>query len=134
MRFFQEFKQFISKGNVIDIAVAFIIGAAFGKISASLVSDIIMPPIGLLISNVNFDQLLIPLKEVPGEVPVGIYYGRFFQTVLNFIIIAFAVFLLVKVVAKFKKKEKETPPPPAIVKTDETVLLEEIRDLLKNKN
>jgi large conductance mechanosensitive channel len=133
MGLFQEFKQFISRGNVIDIAIGFIIGAAFSKISASLVSDILMPPLGLVIDNVKFDQLVIPLKEFPDKPPIGIYYGKFIQTVIDFFIIAFAVFLIFKAAAYLKKKEPSKPAASS-VKSDEVILLEQIRDILEKKN
>lgn len=140
MSIFKEFKQFISRGNVIDIAIGFIIGAAFAKISSSLVSDVIMPPIGLLIDDVNFSELIIPLKPAVvgknGEIvkpAVGIYYGKFIQTIIDFFIISFAVFIIFKVASALKKKE---PPkaPSSPVKSDETLVLEQIRDILKEKN
>lgn len=137
MNFISEFKQFISKGNVVDIAIGFIIGAAFSKVSASLVSDVLMPPLGLLISNVNFTDLMIELKaaelDTTGAIvtpAVGIFYGKLIQSIIDFFIIGFAVFLLFKLISKFKKKEPpvvETAP----IKTDEVILLEQIRDLLK---
>lgn len=142
--FLQEFKAFAVKGNAIDMAVGVIIGGAFGKIVTSIVNDLIMPPIGWLIGGVNFKDLSLelpinPLSVEEGVEPVAvtINYGNFLQTTLDFIIIAFCVFLLVRAIMKFtKKKEAEKAPeapaaPPAPSK--EEALLTEIRDLLKEK-
>lgn len=118
----QEFKKFAMRGNVLDMAVGIIIGAAFGKIVSSFVADIIMPPIGVLTGGVDFSQLAITLK--PG---VAINYGAFINTIIDFVIISFAIFIMVKQVNKLKKKEEEVPAAPA----EDTVLLREIRDLLK---
>ena len=131
MGFLKEFKEFAVKGNVIDLAVAVIIGGAFGKIVASFVKDIVMPPIGILLGGVSFTDLAIVLKESSvgpaGEElgPVLLTYGIFVQNIVDFVIIA------VKALSKMKKKEAvaPTPPPPALSKSE--VLLEEIRDLLK---
>jgi large conductance mechanosensitive channel len=128
---FKEFKQFAMKGNVIDLAVGIIIGAAFGKIVSSIVSDIIMPPIGMLLGGVDFSKLSWTIKEAPkGTEAVVLRYGIFINTVIDFVIIAFAIFLLIKAMNAFKKKEEakpETPPKPS----EEVVLLTQIRDLLK---
>lgn len=122
------FKKFISRGNVIDMAVGVIIGGAFGKIVTSLVNDIVMPLIGLAMGKVNFAELSVKIGESE------IKYGSFIQTIVDFLIVAFCIFIVIQLFEKFKKKEEETPEePPAIVKSDEAVLLEEIRDLLKNK-
>lgn len=136
MKLLQEFKQFAMKGNVVDMAVGVIIGAAFGKIVSSIVDDIIMPPIGLLIGGVDFTDLRITLKQATtlnGQeiAAVTINYGNFIQTLLDFIILALAVFLMVKALNTTKRKQQqETPEPP---KTPEHIkLLEEIRDLLKH--
>ncbi len=137
MGFLKEFKEFAVKGNVVDLAVAVIIGGAFGKIVASFVKDIVMPPIGMLLGGVEFTDLAIVLKEnsigPAGEElgPVLLTYGIFVQNVVDFIIIAFVIFLAVKGINNMKKKEAAapTPPPPALSKSE--VLLEEIRDLLK---
>jgi large conductance mechanosensitive channel len=135
MRFVKEFKDFISRGNVIDLAVGIIIGSAFGKIVASLVADIIMPPIGFLLGGVNFTDLKIMVKpaqvDSAGKITkaaVAINYGSFIQVCFEFLIIAFAVFLLIKLISSFRKKEEA---PAAPTKTE--VLLEEIRDALKQK-
>jgi large conductance mechanosensitive channel len=131
MSMLQEFKTFAVKGNVMDMAVGIIIGGAFGKIVSSFVSDVIMPPIGLLIGGVNFSDLVITLKEAVGTTAaVTMNYGKFIQTVIDFTIIAFAIFLVVKVMNSLKRKEEAAPavpPPPSV----EQQLLAEIRDLLK---
>ncbi|MFD2248473.1 large-conductance mechanosensitive channel protein MscL [Pontibacter ruber] len=137
MGFLSEFKTFAMKGNVIDLAVGVVIGAAFGGITKSLVEDIIMPPLGLLISNVDFSALKLVLKEpvtLNGEVvaqAVSINYGNFLQTLINFLIIAFAIFLLVRLINQLRVKEA-AKPAPAVDKQE--VLLAEIRDLLKGDN
>jgi large conductance mechanosensitive channel len=129
-----EFKNFAVKGNVLDMAVGIIIGAAFGKIVTALVAGVIMPPIGVLLGGVNFSDLAFVVKDAVGEAPaVKITYGAFIQTVIDFTIIAFAVFMLVRVINSLKEKEEEAPKePPAPSK--EEVLLTEIRDLLKSKS
>lgn len=137
MGFLKEFKEFAVKGNVVDLAVAVIIGGAFGKIVASFVKDIVMPPIGMLLGGVEFTDLAIVLQEnsigPAGEElgPVLLTYGIFIQNVVDFIIVAFVIFLAVKGLNSLKKKEAvaPTPPPPALSKSE--VLLEEIRDLLR---
>ncbi len=122
------FKKFISRGNVIDMAVGVIIGGAFGKIVTSLVNDIIMPLIGLALGKIDFASLMFKIGDAE------IKYGAFIQTIVDFLIVAFCIFLVIQIFEKFKKKEAEKPEePPAIVKSDEAILLEEIRDLLKNK-
>ena len=133
MSMMKEFKEFAVKGNVIDMAVGIIIGAAFGKIVASFVNDVLMPPLGLLIGNVNFTDLAITLKEAVGDNPaVLLKYGAFIQTVFDFVIIAFAIFMMVKWINKLKKKEEAAPAaPPAPSKQE--VLLTEIRDILKQR-
>jgi large conductance mechanosensitive channel len=133
MSMLKEFKQFAVKGNMIDMAVGIIIGAAFGKIIASLVKDIIMPPIGLLLGGVNFTDLVVVLKQAQGDVEaVTLNYGVFIQTAVDFLIVAFAIFVAVKAINSMKKKEEAKPAaPPAPSK--EEVLLTEIRDLLKAK-
>ena len=124
---FKEFKEFAVKGNVIDIAVGVIIGAAFGKIVTSLVTDIILPPIGLFVGGIDFSGLAITLKT-----GVVIKYGLFINTVIDFIIVAFAIFLMIKTINRLKTKENEKelpsiPPAP----NEEVILLTQIRDLLK---
>lgn len=133
MSIMQEFKKFAMRGNVVDMAVGIIIGGAFGKIVSSLVADVLMPPIGLLLGNVSFTDLSIVLKEAAGEqAAVTLNYGMFIQTILDFVIMAFAVFLLIKGINSMKKKEEEAPAAPPAPSTEE-VLLTEIRDILKNK-
>ncbi len=128
-----EFKQFAMKGNVVDMAVGIIIGAAFGKIVSSFVGDVIMPPLGLLIGGVDFTDLAVTLKAATGDVAaVTLNYGKFIQTVFDFVIVAFAIFIAIKAMNKLKRKEEEQPAaPPA--PSNEEVLLAEIRDLLKQK-
>ena len=139
-KFLNEFKQFAMRGNVLDMAVGVIIGGAFGKIVSSVVDDIIMPPIGWLIGGVNFSDLKVTLPSV--EVIGGeklqaatINYGNFLQTTLDFLIVAFCVFMLIKVVNKVtaKKEEKPAETPKAPEPTQEEKLLAEIRDLLKEQ-
>lgn len=127
-----EFKEFAMKGNVIDLAVGVVIGAAFGKIVAALVADIIMPPIGLLVGGINFTDLAIRLGLDPAGKPVLLKYGDFGQTVLEFLIVAFVIFMMIKAINSLKR-----PPPPAPVvappPSREEVLLTEIRDLLAKR-
>jgi len=124
-KFFKEFKDFASKGNVVELAIAVVIGAAFGKIVTSLVDDIIMPLFGTLVGK-NFASLTV---EINGSY---IAYGAFIQAIVDFLIIAFCVFLFTKLINKFKKKEEKKAEAPK--KSDEVLLLEEIRDLLKKQN
>lgn len=133
MKWLSEFKQFAMRGNVVDMAVGIIIGAAFGKIVSSLVSDVIMPPIGVLLGGVDFSDLAFTLKKAAGDEPaVVIGYGKFIQTVIDFIIIAFSIFALVKVMNTLKSKtEKAKAEAPAPAPTKDQELLTEIRDLLK---
>jgi len=133
MSWIQEFKSFAVRGNVVDMAVGIIIGAAFGKIVSSLVADVVMPPLGVVIGGVDFSDLAITIKAAQdGAAAVTLNYGKFIQTVLDFTIVAFAVFLLVKGVNRLKMKAEEAPAaPPA--PTKEEVLLTEIRDLLKER-
>ena len=139
-KFLNEFKQFAMRGNVLDMAVGVIIGVAFGKIVSSVVDDIIMPPIGWLIGGVNFSDLKVTLPSVEmigGEKlqAATINYGNFLQTTLDFLIVAFCVFMLIKVVNKVtaKKEEKSAETPKAPEPTQEEKLLAEIRDLLKEQ-
>jgi large conductance mechanosensitive channel len=131
MKLLDEFKAFAMKGNVVDMAVGIIIGAAFGKIVSSVVSDIIMPPIGLLLGGVNFTDLKLVMKTATDTAPAVTWnYGNFIQVTFDFLIVAFAVFLLIKAINAAKKKEEAAPSaPPAVPK--EEILLTEIRDLLK---
>ena len=133
MSILSEFKAFAVKGNVVDMAVGIIIGAAFGKIVSSFVGDVVMPPIGLLIGGVDFSDLAITLKAAEGDIPaVVLSYGKFIQTVLDFVIVAFAIFMGEKVINRLKREEAAAPAePPAPTKDQE--LLTEIRDLLKNQ-
>ena len=133
MSMMKEFKQFAMRGNVMDMAIGIIIGAAFGKIVSSIVGDVIMPPIGMLLGGVDFSSLAITLKEgAEGVEPVLLKYGVFLNTVIDFVIIAFAIFIVVKGINSMKKKEEEKPAaPPAPSK--EEVLLAEIRDELRKK-
>jgi large conductance mechanosensitive channel len=133
MGMLSEFKKFAVKGNVVDMAVGIIIGAAFGKIVTSLVNDIIMPPIGVLIGGVDFSDLSLVVKEATAENPaVTINWGNTVQTIINFIIIAFSIFMVVKAMNKMHKKEEEKPAAPPEPSKEE-ILLTEIRDaLLKN--
>ncbi len=121
------------RGNVIDMAVGIVIGVAFGKIVSSFVADVVMPPLGLLLGGVDFKDLAIVLKDAIGDTPaVVIAYGQFIQTIVDFVIIAFVIFLVVKAMNSLKAKEEAAPSaPPA--PTKEEVLLTEIRDLLKEK-
>jgi large conductance mechanosensitive channel len=136
--FVEEFKAFVRRGNVIDLAVGVIMGAAFGKIVSSLVADLIMPPIGYALGNVNFKDLAITLRPAGPELgPDGkplhpailIAYGQFLQTLIDFVLIAFCVFLLVKLVNRLYKPTEDPPKSPS----DEVRLLTEIRDLLKDR-
>ena|SRR5437868_2626482 len=131
MKFIHEFKAFVLRGNVVDLAVGVIIGAAFGKIVSSLVNDIIMPPIGLLLGKVDFKNLAFTLREATapdGKGAVVIHYGAFLNTIIEFGIIAFCVFLLIKGINALIKKEEAKAPP-----TQTEQLLAEIRDLLKSR-
>jgi large conductance mechanosensitive channel len=133
MSMLKEFKEFAVKGNVVDMAVGIIIGAAFGKIISSVVSDVIMPPIGLAVGGMDFSKLAITLKQASGDTAaVVISYGKFIQTVVDFTIVAFAIFMLIKAINTMKRKQEEAPAaPPAPSK--EEVILSEIRDILKAK-
>ncbi len=138
MGMLQEFKEFAMRGNVVDLAVGVVIGAAFGKIVASLVNDVIMPAIGYLVGGVNFSDLAIELQAASvdaagAEVPaVMIKYGAFIQTIVDFTIIAFAIFVAVKVINSLKRKQEAAPPAPA-APSEEVKLLTEIRDALKSR-
>ncbi len=134
MSFVKEFREFAVKGNVVDMAVGIIIGAAFGKIVSSFVNDVITPPLGYLIGGVDFTDLAVTLPAIQeGKDAVTINYGAFLQNVFDFVIVAFAIFLAVKMINRLKRKEEvapSTPPPPP---SRQEVLLEEIRDLLKRQ-
>ncbi|MBT8066468.1 MAG: large-conductance mechanosensitive channel protein MscL [Gammaproteobacteria bacterium] len=126
----KEFKEFAMRGNVVDMAVGIIIGAAFGKIVSSLVADVIMPPIGMIMGGVDFSELAIALGE--GADAATINYGVFINTVLDFLIVAFAIFMVIKGMNSMKKKEEAKPAEPPKPSKEE-VLLTEIRDLLAKK-
>lgn len=138
----KEFKEFAMKGNVLDMAIGVIIGGAFGKIVSSLVSDVLMPPIGLLMGKVDFSSLFIDLSRTsPASLAAAkaagaptINYGVFLQSVFDFIIVAFVIFMLVKQVNRFKKDAPPPPPPPPPAPTNEEKLLMEIRDALKGRH
>jgi large conductance mechanosensitive channel len=133
MSMMKEFKDFAMRGNVVDMAVGIVIGAAFGKIVSSFVADVIMPPLGMLLGKVNFADLAVTLKEASGEVAaVTMNYGKFIQTLVDFVIVAFAIFMVVKGMNSFKKKAEAAPAAPPAPTKEET-LLTEIRDLLKRK-
>lgn len=128
MSIIKEFREFAMRGNVVDLAVGVIIGAAFGKIVSSLVADIIMPPLGLLIGGIDFK-----LRDAQGDIPaVVMHYGVFIQNVFDFLIVAFAIFMAIKLINKLNRKKEEPAAAPA--PTKEEVLLTEIRDLLKEQN
>ncbi|TKB68854.1 MAG: large-conductance mechanosensitive channel protein MscL [Nitrospira sp.] len=137
----KEFKEFAMKGNVLDMAIGVIIGGAFGKIVSSMVSDVLMPPIGLLMGKVDFSSLFIDLSRTsPVSLAAAkaagaptINYGVFLQSMFDFIIVAFVIFMLVKQVNRFKKEEPAAPPPPPPAPSNEEKLLTEIRDLLKHR-
>ncbi len=126
----EEFKAFAMRGNVVDMAVGIVIGGAFGKIVSSFVSDVLMPPIGMLMGGMDFSKLAIALGE--GEEAASINYGMFFNTLLDFVIIAFAIFVVIKGLNSMKKKEEEKPAEPPKPSAEET-LLTEIRDLLSKQ-
>jgi large conductance mechanosensitive channel len=139
----KEFKEFAMRGNVLDMAVGIIIGAAFGKIVSSLVEDLLMPPIGLLLGKVDFSSLFInlsgqsypSLEAAKAAGAATLNYGIFINAIINFLIVAFAIFLLIKQVNRFTAKKEEAPaaPPPPPPPTKDQELLSEIRDLLKKK-
>lgn len=133
MGMMQEFKEFAVKGNVVDMAVGIIIGAAFGKIVSSFVADVVMPPIGVMVGGVDFSNLAVTLQEAVGDTPaVMLKYGTFIQSIVDFIIVAMAIFIAVKVINNLKKEEEAKPEPPPEPSKEE-LLLTEIRDLLKER-
>lgn len=133
MKMLKEFKAFVMKGNILDLAVAVIIGAAFKAIVTSFVNDILMPPIGIILGGVDFSELAYVLKEATEEAAaVTISYGLFIQRVVDFLITAFVIFMVIKTYNKFERKKEEATPIPAPPKQE--VLLEEIRDLLKTQS
>ena len=130
MSMVQEFKSFAMRGNVVDMAVGIVIGGAFGKIVSSFVNDVLMPPIGLMLGGVDFSGLTVTLREATEEVAaVTLNWGAFVQTVIDFLIIAFAIFLVIKAMNAAKKKEEEAPAEPP----KQEVLLTEIRDALRER-
>lgn len=134
MSFVKEFREFAVKGNVVDMAVGIIIGAAFGKIVTSFVGDVVTPPLGYLIGGVDFTNLAITLPTIQeGREAVTLRYGAFLQTVFDFIIVAFAIFLVIKMINRMKRKEEVAPSAPPPPPSRQEVLLEEIRDLLKQR-
>ena len=124
-----EFKEFINKGNVLDLAVGVVIGAAFGKVSGSFVTDVLTPPLGLVLGGVDFKALKIIIGGTP-DAPVSINYGLFLQSTIDFVIVAFAIFLVVKAANAMRRTEEPAPAGPSAEET----LLTEIRDLLKTKS
>jgi len=135
MSMISEFKDFAMRGNVVDMAVGIVIGGAFGKIVSSFVADVLMPPIGLLLGGMDFRDLAITLREAGADAgAVALKYGMFVQTVVDFLIIAFAIFLVVKAMNTVMKKGQTPPPPPAPpAPSKEEVLLTEIRDALRSR-
>lgn len=133
MSMLKEFKEFAIQGNMIDMAVGIIVGTAFGKIVSSFVADVVMPPIGVMVGGVDFTKLAVTLKEAAdGVSAVTLNYGNFIQTLVDFTIVAFAIFMVIKLINKLKKAEAEAPTQPG--PTKEELLLTEIRDLLKSKS
>ena len=130
MGLFSEFKEFAMRGNVVDLAVGVIIGGAFGKITTSLVNDVIMPPIGMVLGKVDFkDKKVVLLEAAEGIKEVAISYGAFINAIIDFTIVAFALFMVIKAMNRMKKKEAAAPTPAAT--PADVLLLTEIRDLLK---
>ena len=133
MALLDEFKAFAMRGNVVDLAVGVVIGGAFGKIVSSFVGDVLMPPLGMLLGGVNFSNLAVTLRAAEGDTPAVLWkYGAFIQTIVDFTIIAFTIFLVVKAMNAMQKKQAAAPPPPA-PPAPEIVLLTEIRDSLRNR-
>ncbi|HLF30325.1 MAG TPA: large-conductance mechanosensitive channel protein MscL [Xanthomonadales bacterium] len=130
----RDFREFALRGNVVDMAVGIVIGAAFGKIVSSFVNDVLMPPLGVILGGAKFSELALTIREASGEAAaVTLNYGTFIQTMVDFTIIAFAIFMLIKALNSLKKKAEEKPavaPEPSA----QEKLLTEIRDLLKNRN
>lgn len=132
MSMVQEFKQFAMRGNVVDLAVGVVIGTAFGKIVSSLVGDVVMPVLGLIVGGVDFSDLAITLRAAQGDTPANVLgYGKLIQATFDFLIVAFAIFMVVKGINRMRKKEEAAPTAPPPPPSDEAVLLAEIRDLLK---
>jgi large conductance mechanosensitive channel len=129
----QEFKNFLMRGNVVELAVAVIIGTAFGRITTSLVNDVLMPILGIFVGGINFTDLKIVIKEAYGETAeLALYYGNFIQSIIDFLIIGFAIFVIIKLINSMHRKKKEPDAPPTPSK--EEILLEEIRDILKERS
>ena len=134
MSFLKEFREFAMRGNVVDLAVGVIIGAAFGKIVSSLVADIIMPPLGLLIGGIDFKQFAVTLRDAQGDVPaVVMHYGVFIQNVFDFIIVAFAIFMAIKLMNKLNRKKEEAPAAPPAPSKEEVLLSEILNQQRKQK-
>ena len=134
MGLIKEFKEFAMKGNVMDMAVGIIIGGAFGKIVSSMVNDIIMPPIGIILGGVNFKNLSLVLKKASAETPaITLNYGSFLNTVADFIIISFSIFIMVKWMNKLRKKEEAKPDKKPEKPAEDIIILKEIRDALQKK-
>ncbi|MDX2227818.1 MAG: large-conductance mechanosensitive channel protein MscL [Verrucomicrobiae bacterium] len=133
MGMIQEFKTFISRGNVIDLAVGVIIGAAFGKIVSSLVDNILMPLLGIILGKINFSTLAYSVRDLDGKTIAEIKYGLFLQNTFDFVIVAAAIFLMVKVINKLKKPADEAPAPAPAAPPEDILLLREIRDTLKRR-
>lgn len=132
MSMLKEFREFAMRGNVVDLAVGVIIGAAFGKIVSSLVADIIMPPLGLLLGGIDFKHFDLVLRDAQGDIPaVVLRYGIFLQNIFDFVIVAFAIFMAIKVMNNLRRKEEKAPAPAK--PSAEATLLTEIRDLLKDQ-
>lgn len=137
MKALQEFREFAVKGNVVDMAVGVVIGAGFGKIVSSLVADIITPVLGILVGGVNFTNLKVTLKEALADKPAVTWnYGSFIQSIFDFLIIAWAIFVLVKLINRMRRQEPKPPPPAAAppAPSAEVLLLTEIRDALKGRS
>jgi large conductance mechanosensitive channel len=134
MQIVKEFKDFAMRGNVVDMAVGVIIGGAFGKIVSSLVSDVLMPPIGVLMGGADFSHLAVTLKEATGDKPAAtLKYGMFINTIIDFLIVAFVIFLVIKGMNILKKRQEVAPPPAPPKPSNEELLLRDIRDILKQK-
>jgi large conductance mechanosensitive channel len=134
MNIIKDFKEFAMRGNVVDMAVGIIIGGAFGKIVTSLVSDLLMPPIGMLLGGVDFKNLMITLKPASNETAaVAIRYGMFINTIIDFLIVSFSIFMVVKLMSNLKKKQAASPAAQPPQPSAQEVLLAEIRDILKNR-
>ncbi len=134
MGMMSEYREFAMRGNVVDMAVGIVIGGAFGKIVTSFVNDVLMPPIGLAIGGVDFSDLSVVLKQATGEAEaVTLNYGAFIQSVVDFTIIAFAIFMVIRAMNSMKRKEEEAPPEEPPKPSDEVLLLQEIRDELKQR-